>query len=452
MASTFASLKITNFRWWLGATLASNIGTWMQRVGQDWVVLTYLTNESGTALGIVTALQFLPFLFLSPYAGILADRLPRRKLLVWTQGLQGVLAIILGLLTLHGHIQLWHIYVMAFLLGSVSAIDAPVRQTFVAELVPPNLLANAVGLNSAAFNGARMIGPGVAGLLVAAVGAGWVFILNGVTFAATIAALLIMRKDEMRELPSAPKAKGQLKEAIAYVRGRTDLKVIMIVMFVVSTFGLNFQVTSALMARVAFGKGAGEFGMVGSVMAIGSLIGALLAARREKPRVAFVLGAGGGFAIFAALSALMPSYWAYVFATIPVGLCSLTMMTAANATIQTTTAPEMRGRVMALYMMVFQGATPIGSPIVGWVGEHWGPRWSVLIGAIATAIVIIAATTWAWGHWGVHIQGRWKWPYMEIISDVRHGQDPAEIHEDVALPVSKALDESVTRDTGKARQ
>ncbi len=245
MASTFSSLRYPNYRVWFGAALVANVGTWMQRVGQDWVVLTQLTDNSGTAVGITTALQFLPFLLVSPYAGLLADRLDRRKLLMSTQAGMGLLAFVLGALTLTGTVRLWHLYVLAFLLGVVSAVDSPVRQTFVAQLVPHSNLPNAIGLNSASFNAARLIGPGSAGLLIAAVGAGWVFIINGISFAATIAALAVMNTATLRTLPVAPRSKGQIREAVRFVRGRTDIVVIMVVMAVVSTFGLNFQLTSA---------------------------------------------------------------------------------------------------------------------------------------------------------------------------------------------------------------
>jgi MFS family permease len=416
MASTFTSLTYPNYRLWFGAALVANVGTWMQRVGQDWVVLTQLTDNSGTAVGITTALQFLPFLLLSPYAGVLADRLPRRKLLMSTQAAMGALAFVLAALTLTNTVQLWHLYTLAFLLGVASAIDSPVRQTFVAELVPPDKLPNAIGLNSASFNAARLIGPGAAGLLIAAVGAGWVFLINGASFAATIAALALMNTSTLRTLPTAPRSKGQIREAVRYVRGRSDIVVVMAVMGVVSMFGLNFQLTSALMARVEFGKGPGEFGILGSVLAIGSLAGALLAARRDRPRVRLVLGAGFAFAAATTLNALMPTYLAYALTAIPVGLASLTMMTAANATLQTSVDPVMRGRVMALYMMVFQGATPVGSPLVGWIGETVGPRWAILSGSIATFLVVGAATVWAVRNWNVkiepHLHPR---PRLEIV-------------------------------------
>ena len=394
MSTTFSSLKFRNYRLWFTGALVSNIGTWMQRVGQDWLVLTQLTNNSGVALGVVTGLQFAPALFLSPWAGVLADRMDRRKLLMVTQASMGVFAAILGALVLSGHVRLWQVYVLALALGVAAAFDAPVRQTFVAALVPKDKLANAVGLNSASFNAARLVGPGVAGLLIAAVGTGWLFWLNAASFVWTILALVFMRKSELHPMPMMPRAKGQMRAGVAYVRSRPDILVIMVVIGVVSAFGLNFQMTSALIARTVFDKGAGEYGLLGSVLAIGSLSGALLAARREHPRVRLVVGAALGFGVAASLLAIMPTYATYALMCIPVGLASLTMMTAANATIQMSTEPQMRGRVMALYMMVFQGATPIGSPVVGWIGQQFGARWAIGIGGITALVVAVGALLW----------------------------------------------------------
>src|SRR5690625_3392057 len=282
--------------WFIGALIA-NIGTWMQRIAQDWLVLTELTDNSGFAVGIVTALQFIPTIFLTPVAGVLTDRLNRRRILIFTQTALGVLAAALGAMVLAGVAELWHVYVFALLLGVVSAFDAPARQVFVSELVPGPQLANAVGLNSASFNAARLIGPAVAGLGIAAVGTGWIFIFNAATFAATIGAMLAMRVADLRTPPPNPRAKGQLREGLAYVRHRSDIVTIMATIFIVSALGMNFQLTSAVMAREVFERGAGEYGLLGSIMAIGSLAGALAAARRTRPRVRLVLGSAFGFGV-----------------------------------------------------------------------------------------------------------------------------------------------------------
>lgn len=393
MNRTFGSLAIFNYRLWFAGALVSNIGTWMQRVAQDWLVLTALTDESSTAVGITTGLQFLPFLLLGPFTGVVADRVDHRKLLLTTQASSGVLGLGLGALVLTGNAHLFHVYGFALLLGIVSAFDAPARQTFVGDLVPRRQLANAVGLNSASFNAARLIGPGLAGLLIAWIGSGWVFILNGATFAATIVALVLMRGGEFHEQQRAPRSPGQVLDGLRYVRTRRDLMVIFVVVSVVSTFGLNFQLTSALMARVEFGRGPEDYGILGSILAIGSLGGAVLAARRTEPSARLVVMAAAGFGVATGLMSLMPTYWTYAVASIGVGFTSLTMLTSANATVQTTTPPQMRGRVMSLYMMVLMGSTPLGAPIVGWIGDHLGPRLAVGVGsvtAIGVALAVVA--------------------------------------------------------------
>jgi MFS family permease len=412
---TFDSLRFFNYRLWFIGALVSNVGAWIQRVGQDWLVLRELTDNSGLAVGVVTALQFLPFLFLSPWAGLLADRLPRRQLLLATQAGQGVLAFGLGVLVWSGHCQLWHVYVFAFLLGCVTAVDGPVRQTFVAEMVPPDNLPNAVGLNSASFNASRLLGPALAGFLIQAFGTGWAFAINGVTYAATIVALCVMRRSEFQAVESAPREKGQIRAAVAYVRGRPDLVLILGVVFVVSMLGLNSQLTIGLMATTVFHKEAGQFGLLSSIFAIGALLGALLAARRNHPRVRLVLAATVGFGLASGASALMPTYWTFGLAGIFVGLCTLTLITAANATIQITTPPALRGRVIALYMLVFQGATPIGSPIVGWIAETWGARWSIAVGSIASLAVAAVALTWIRRHWHLTLHVDKAFPLHVVI-------------------------------------
>ncbi len=448
MSPTFSSLKYFNYRLWFVGGLVANVGTWMQRVAQDWLVLTVLSNDSGVAVGITTALQFAPVLALSAYAGVLADRLPRRALLIATQASQGVLALGLGALVLLGHAQLWHVYVFALLLGCVSAIDGPVRMTFVADMVPAEKLSNAVGLNSASFNAARLIGPGLAGVLIAWIGTGWVFALNGVSFLATILALTQMRASELNAAPrTTGSRRGQLRAGVAYVRGRSDIVVIMVVVGVVSTFGLNFQLTSALMARTVFEKGAGEYGILGSVLAIGSLSGALLAARRERPRVRLVIGSAFGFGISTGLLALMPTYTMFMIACIPVGFASLTMLTAANSALQVGTEPSMRGRVMSLYMVVFLGATPIGSPFVGWVAETFGARWSIGVGSISALVVAAGAALWAERHWRLEIRYRLRLrPHLQVrYLGLDPAQAGAEAREEAArLLVAQKTESDVT--------
>ena len=387
MSPTFRSLHIFNYRVWAMGAIVSNTGTWMQRVAQDWLVLTVLTNNSAVAVGITTGLQFLPMLLLSPWAGLIADRLPQRKVLMATQAMSGLWALVLGLLVVTGTAQLWHVYVLAGLLGVTAAIDAPARQTFVAAMVPKDSLANAVSLNSASFHAGRLIGPGLAGLLIAWFGTGPVFLINAVTFAATLGALFAMRTSELYPMERAARGRGAIREGLSYVRARPDLMMLMFIVGMVGTFGLNFQLTTALMARLEFGKDADGYGLLGSIMAIGSLSGALLAARRERPRLRLVVGATAVFGVFALLASVMPTYWLFAAALVPVGVASLTLMTAANATVQMSTTPEMRGRVMALYMAIFMGGTPIGAPLIGWLGEVAGARWTIAVGGIVSLLV-----------------------------------------------------------------
>ncbi|WP_062381500.1 MFS transporter [Demequina pelophila] len=414
MSRTFASLRIFNFRLWFAGALVSNIGTWMQRVAQDWLVLTVLTPESGVAVGITTSLQFLPFLLLSAWAGLLADRFDHRKLLLLTQIGQGVLGLALAALTLLGHIELWHVYVFAFALGVVAAIDGPARQTFVSDLVAKEDLQNAVALNSTSFNAARLIGPGTAGLLIAAVGTGWVFLINALTYGATIVALLLMRTRELHPQDRASRRRGQVREGIRYMRHRPDLMIITIVVGVVAAMGLNFQLTSAMMAATEFGRGAGEYGVLGSVTAIGSLAGSLMAARRREARMRLVVGSAFAFGVAAAVMSIAPTYPLYVLSCIPVGFTALTMITSANAAVQMSTTPLMRGRVMALYMMVFLGTTPFGSPVVGWIGEHWGPRWSIGVGAISAIAISVAAAAWVLRNSDLTVEYQLSRPFVRV--------------------------------------
>lgn len=392
----FRSLHVHNYRLWFIGALISNIGTWMQRTAQDWLVYDILTDQNAAAMGVVMALQLGPQLFIAPWAGLIADSVDRRRLLIATQSVMAALGLGLGLLVVFGLAELWHVYAFALALGVVSAIDAPARQAFASELVRDEFLPNAVALNSASFNGARMIGPAVAGLLTAAVGPGWVFLINAVTFGAMISVLGVLRRSELRILERSAPGRGRILAGFSYVRGRPDLMMVMFAVFVVGTFGLNFAVYIAAMARTEFNTGAGIFGTLSSIMAVGSVTGALLSARRERPRLRFVFGAAGAFGAACILAALAPSVWLFGLALVPVGLFALTLMTSANAYVQTTTAQEMRGRVMALYFAIFLGGTPIGAPIVGWVTNAYGPRWGLAVAAASGLVAAVAGLAWIW--------------------------------------------------------
>ena len=401
MSPTFASLSVPNYRLWFGGAFASNVGTWMGRVAQDWLVLTVLTNHSSTALGTVTGLQFAPFL-IAPLAGAFVDRFDMRRTLMVTQSLLGLNSLILGLLVVTGHAQLWEVYVLAFALGLTTAVDNPARQVFVSELVPPESLANAVALNSASFNGGRLVGPGLAGLLIAWVGTGPVFLINAASFLAVLGALAALDRSQLRHVRRA-RGSGLVREGFRYVRGRPDLKLVMLLVFVLGTFGMNFQITNALMATKVFGRGPGEYGILGSIMAIGSLSAALLTARRQRPRLRMLLVSLAGFAVAAAAASLAPSYVTFAVLLVPIGLTALTAMTTANTMVQTRVDPQFRGRVMSLYMMIFMGGTPLGAPLIGWIGDAWGPRWTIAVGAIAVGVTLLVVAVWLVRHENIRV-------------------------------------------------
>lgn len=427
MGRTFASMKYHNYRIWFFASLVANTGSWMQRVAQDWLVLAILTNDDAFAVGLVTALQFLPLLFLMPIAGIWADRFNKQKILVTTQTLMALLAFGLGALVLTGHANVTWVCIFAVGLGAVAAFDNPTRQVFVSELVAPKDLPNAVGLNSTSFNLARLIGPGVAGLLIAATGPGWVFIINGASFIPTIIALIAMRRSEFFPLTSkkgAARSRGALKEGLRYVSSRGDLRLIFIVTGTVACLGLNFQITTAAMARLVFDKQAGEYGILGSVLAIGSLTGALLAARRRnQPRVRIVIAGAIAFAAAAGINAVMPTYELYALSLVPVGLAMLTLLTSANTAVQMSTEQHMRGRVMGLYQTVMQGSAPIGSLIVGWICENVSPRWGIGIGPIAAIVAVIFAYAWSVKRWNLDVSYHVHRPLIEIRGPREHEEE-----------------------------
>ena len=383
MHNTFRSLSNPNYRIWAGGALVSNVGTWMQRTAQDWLVLSELTHHNASAVGIVMALQFGPQLLLLPLTGMAADLLDRRKLLLFTQAAMGLLALGLGWLCISGRVELWHVYVFAFLLGCVTAFDSPVRQTFVSEIVSEQDLTNAVALNSTSFNAARMLGPAVAGLLISSVGSGWVFIINAFSFAGVIGSLLLLRTSLLRRAPRIKATRGSLVEGFRYVSGRPDLVSVLLMLFLIGTFGLNFPIFLSTMSVTAFHAGAGQYGVLSSIMACGSVAGALLAAGRDKPRLALLLGAAALFGFGCALAAVRPNYWLFGIVLVVIGIAAQTFTTTVNSAVQLSTAPAMRGRVMAILLAISAGGTPLGAPIVGWVADVFGPRWAMGIGALS---------------------------------------------------------------------
>ncbi len=385
----FSSLRIRNYRLYAAGQVISNTGTWMQRVAQDWLVLE-LTHGSGTALGIATGLQFLPLLLFSLWGGAIADRYAKRRILMTTQAIMGGLALILGVLSLTGVVQIWHVYVLAFALGLVTVVDNPTRQTFAVEMVGRADMPNAIALNSAIFNLARILGPAVAGVVISLAGTPIAFVVNAGSYAAVLAGLALMRPAELHPVEPAPRAKGQVREGLAYVKARPSLWMPMLLIFFVATFGMNFQVTTALMSREVFHTGAGAFGVASATFAAGALAGALLAARRRRPSAGLLVVTAAIFGVLEAVTALMPGYWPFLVLLVPTGLALLTFTTAANSATQLGTAPEMRGRVMGLYLLVFLGGTPLGAPLVGWVAEQFGPRVSLLAGGGVSALAAVA--------------------------------------------------------------
>ena len=394
MLSTFRSLSIRNYRIWFIGALISNVGGWMQATTQNWVVLTELTDNNASAVGITMALQFGPQLLLVPFSGAVADRFDRRKVLFVTQSLLGLLALGLGLLLLLGQAEIWHLYAFALGLGIVNAFDSTSRQAFVSDLVGTRELSNAVALNSASFNSARLIGPAVAGVLIALIGSAWVFIINAASFLAMLLALaLITTKFKRRVVNSRESQLKQLSAGFRYVTKRHDLLVIFIMVFIVGALCMNFPVMSSTMA-VEFGRGASDYGLLSSILAIGSLTGALLAANRPAARMRLVIVAAGGLGVVSLLGAVMPTFWTFASTLVFFGLATSTMLTTANGFVQTTSDPSVRGRVLALYMAILMGGSPIGGPIVGAAADAFGARATFAISAVGGLLAFAIGAIW----------------------------------------------------------
>jgi MFS family permease len=388
----FGSLRVRNYRLFASGQVISNIGTWMQRIAQDWLVLT-LTGKSPVALGIAASLQFLPALMFTLWAGVLADRLDKRKLLIIVQSGMAGCALVLGVLDVTGLVQLWQVYLLCFVLGVFTSADMPVRQSFVGEMVGPEHLTNAVALNSSIFNLARVVGPAVAGMMIIWVGTGWVFLVNAISTVAVISQLVRMNAAELHRNPTLPRAKGQLREGLRYVRGRPDVLTVLTVVFFVSTFAFTFFATLAIAAANVFHREADAYGLLSTMLAVGTLTGALLAAKRStraRPNPRLLIRAAVAFGALEVVAGLMPSYLTFGLALIPVGIAMMTFMTTANSTIQLSVSPEMRGRVMGLYMLVFIGGNPVGAPMVGWLAAEYGGRSPFIAGgAIATVSALV---------------------------------------------------------------
>lgn len=443
MSTMFRSFASFNYRVWFIGALVSNVGAWMQATALSWVVLTGLTDNDAGAMGITMALQFGPPLLLVGVTGWVADRFDRRKLLILTQSGLMVLGGIIGYLVLAGVMTLPLMYTFAVLLGTVAAFDNPARQAFVSDLVRRENAANAVALNSASFNAARMIGPAVAGIVIVAVGSGWVFFVNAATFLGMILALMLIRTDEL--VPRVRMAGAtRLADGFRYVARRSDLIVAFVMIFLLGAFGMNFPIIASTMA-LEFGQDADGYGLLSSILAIGSLAGALLAARRDRARIRMVIVGTGLFAVAATVSAFMPTYWTYAATLMFTGFAVVTTLTTANGYVQTTTDPLLRGRVLALYMAILMGGTPVGAPIVGWVAAEWGPRAAIMVGAVAAFLAFGIGLTWllASGRLHRHETRRFR---LEL-DETRPLQvvDPEEFSDEVAGTTPITLPDAVRR-------
>lgn len=388
----FASLRVRNYRRYASGQVVSLVGTWMQRVAQDWLVLE-LSGGSPVALGVAVALQFAPTLVLSLWAGVLADRYDKRTMLIAVQVGMGLCGLLLGVLDVGGVVALWHVYLLCVVLGCFSAIDVPVRQAFAVEMVGPDQVTNAVALNSMTFNVARIAGPAVAGLLIVAVGTGWVFLINATSYAGVVAGLVAIDPVRLLRPPRVPRRRGQLAEGLRYVRGRPDLTVLLSLVFFVATFGLNFHTTLAVVARNVFGRGADAYGLLATLLAVGTLTGAALAARRSgrgRPRLRLVFGAAAAFGALEVAVGLMPTYTTFGLMLIPCGAAALTFTTAVNSTVQLSVDPQLRGRVMGLYMLLFLGGNPVGAPMMGWLAEEVNGRAPIVVGGAVTVLAALA--------------------------------------------------------------
>ena len=388
---TFRSLRVRNYRLYFLGQVVSLTGTWMQSVAQSWLVLR-LTG-SGVALGITTALQFGPMLVGGPWGGVLADRSNKRKVLIATQSAAALIALTLGLLVVTGAVRLWMVYLLAFLLGSVTLVDMPTRQSFVMEMVGRDEVANAVSLNSVQVNAARILGPAAAGLLIAALGTGVCFLINAGSYAAVIAGLLLMDPDRLHRGARVARGRGQLRAGLKYVWTTPGLRTPLLMMLVVGTLAYNFSVVMPLLARFTFGRGAGTFGVLYALMGSGAVLGGLTVATRGRTSQRLLSIAALAFGLALWLAAVAPNLIWEMALMVPTGAASAAFIASSNSLLQLASTPEMRGRVMALFAVVFVGSTPIGGPLVGWIAERFGARVSLMVAASATIAVGVAGWT-----------------------------------------------------------
>jgi MFS family permease len=387
-----SSLGLPNYRKYFIGVTASNIGTWMARTGQSWLVLMVLTDQSATALGYVNALMFLPTLLTMPFAGTFADRFPKRRILLISQVVMGMDAVMLAGLQLSGHIELWHVYLIAFIDGTAGSFDNPARAAFVSEVVGNKHLPNAISLNSASWNSARLFGPGIAGLLILAFGTWPVFIVDAVSFATMAIALISLKRELLHPAPIQTGKNARLVEGLRYLKHRPDLLVLIAIGGAVGGLGFNFTISNAVMATQHFGRGAGEYGVLGTLMGLGALMAAIISAKTGGFRMRFILGGMATYTLFSLLAAYSPHFSWFAALQVPIGLSVIVSLLGANSLLQTSTLPEMRGRVMMVWSVMMTGVTPVVSPAVGWLGDHLGPRSTVLFGVVAVGLSALLIT------------------------------------------------------------
>jgi MFS family permease len=434
----FRSLRVRNYRLYFTGNVISQVGTWMNRVAQDWLVLQ-LTHDDPVALGIATGLQFGPILLLSVWAGILADRYDKRKMLLWIQLVLGLSGVALGVLAWAGSAQIWHVYVACVVVGSAAALDGPVRQSFVVEIVGPRDLTNAVGLNSLGFNGARIVGPAVAGVLIALVNTGPVMVIAGLSYLAVIVGLKRMRTAELHPAKPVARAKGQARAGFAYVRGRPDLVLVLTMLFLVATFGMNFQLTLAIIARIVFQRDASSYGLLTTALAVGALLGALISARRTRPpRLRLLVGTALAFGVTEIILGLTGSYLLLAALLVPQGVFMLMFVNAANAMVQLTTPAEMRGRVMGIYTLVFLGGTPFISPLLGVVAERFGGGAPLIVGGVISAVGAIVLGGWIARTSRVHVELRvHPVPHVHVVNPEVDNPDDEHLSQSIATSMER---------------
>lgn len=391
MRKMFSSLSIPNYRTWFIGTLTSNIGGWMARTAQAWLVLTILTANSASALGILTAITFIPNLLLGPLGGSIADRFDKRRILLITMISGTVTSLALGVLVIAGVCKLWMVFVIAAIDGLAITFDNPARQSMVSQIVPLSQLPNAIALNSTSFNAARLLGPGLAGVLIAIIGTGQVIFFNTLAFIVMITCLLKLKKDQIRTVKVA-KGSGGVIEGFKYLRRSPQIIVVLACGFALGGLGFNFQISNAVVSTVMYGKGAGEFGALGSIVGVGALTAALLAARRANPRLRLVLMGMAGYTVFSAVAAIKTNYLTFALLQAPIGFFTITALVTGNTLVQTQASPAMRGRMLSLWNLTIMGVAPIVSPLIGWLGDALGPEWTILFGVIAVGLATVIIT------------------------------------------------------------